>query len=80
MLHASGKFVPAIIDHLDQETEFLTPEQMSLLQQQQKLVIANMNKNQNEEAAQQISAELEASSASVKALVVSLKKSNAASE
>ena len=51
MLHASGKFVPAIIDHLDTETDLLTPEQMALLQQQQKLVIASMNKNQDEEAA-----------------------------
>ena len=80
MLHASGKYVPVIIEHLDQETDLLTPEQTSLLQHHQKLVIASMNKKQDEDSLKELTDELGTTSDQVKKLVSSLKKSGSPSE
>ena len=77
MLHASGKFVPLIIEHLEQSEANLGPDQIKTLQTQQSLVLASLNKSQEEEALQQITADLETNTAAVKTLVLSLKKSNA---
>jgi len=76
MLHASGKFVPMIIEHLGSQADSLSSEQISKLEEQQKLVIASLNKNQDEETLSEISSKLELSTANIKNLVSSLKKSS----
>ena len=76
MLHASGKFVPMIIEHLGSQEDSLSSEQISKLEEQQKLVIASLNKNQDEETLSEISSKLELSTANIKNLVSSLKKSS----
>jgi len=76
MLHASGKFVPMIVEHLGSRTESLSSEQISQLEEQQKLVIASLNKNQVEETLREISSKLELSTANIKKLVTSFKKSS----
>ena len=73
-LHASGKLVPIIIEHLVQQTDHLSSEQSSLLLEQQKLVMASLNKSLDEESMQDIASQLETSTAKVKSLVTSLKK------
>ena len=77
LLHASGKFVPLIIEHLELSQDVLGAELIQSLQTQQSLVLASLNKSQEEEALQQIRADLETNTAAVKTLVLSLKKSNA---
>lgn len=75
MLHASGKFVPLIIEHLEQSEGVLAPDQIQTLLTQQALVLASLNKSQEEEAMQQVMTDLETNTAAVKTLVLSLKKS-----
>ena len=77
MLHASGKFVPLIIEHLEQSEGVLAPDQIKTLQTQQALGLTSLDKSKDEEALQQVMAELETNTAAVKTLVLSLKKSNA---
>ena len=76
MLHASGKFVPMIIDHLEQSEETLGAELMKSLQTQQKLVMASLNKSQEEDTLKQVLSDLDTSTAAVKTLVLAVKKSN----
>ena len=73
-LHASGKLVPIIIEHLVQQTDHLSPEQSSLLLDHQKLVMASLNKSADEESLKDIASQLETSMTNVKSLVASLKK------
>jgi len=75
MLHASGKFVPCLIEHFASKN-LLTNDQIDVLTNQQKLVLASMAKDKDEEHEKDISAKLEASTPGVKTLVISLKKSN----
>jgi len=74
MLHASGKFVPIIIEHLEMLGDVLAPEQLSLLQEQQKLIISSLSKNISDEEKSEILADLESKSGKIKTLVQSLKK------
>ena len=76
MLHASGKFVPTIIEHLESQPDCLTPDQITLLREQQKLVIQSLNKNIAEEERAELTTKLEAGSAGIVNLVKSLKKSS----
>ena len=76
MLHASGKFVPLIIEHLEQSEETLGAELIQKLQTQQRLVLASLNKSQEEETLQQLLSDLETSTAAVKTMVLAMKKSN----
>ena len=76
MLHASGKFVPLIIEHLELSEETLGPELIKRLQTQQRLVMASLNKAQEEDSLQQVLSDLETSTAAVKTMVLSMKKSN----
>jgi len=77
LLHASGKFVPCLIEHFASKN-LLTNDQIDVLTNQQKLVLASMAKDKDEEQEKDISAKLEASTPGVKTLVISLKKSNSA--
>jgi len=72
LLHASGKFVPFLIEHLGGQ---MTSEQMDVLTNQQKLVLASMSKGQEEDKERETAAQLEESTPAVKQLVTSLKKS-----
>ena len=76
LLHASGKFVPVLIEHLAALGQ-LNIEQMDVLTNQQRLVLANMAKGQEEEQERETAAQLEVSTPAVKQLVASLKKSSA---
>merc|ERR1712179_687271 len=71
LLHASGKFVPFLIEHLGGQ---MTSEQMDVLTNQ-KLVLASMSKGQEEDKERETAAQLEESTPAVKQLVTSLKKS-----
>jgi len=75
LLHASGKFVPFLIEHLGTEG-LLKPEQMEIFTNQQKLVMANMSKAQDEELERETAIQLEKSTPAVKQLVASLKKTS----
>jgi len=77
LLHASGKFVPFLIEHLGDQ---LTSEQMDVLTNQQKLVLASMSKGQEEDKDRETAAQLEESTPAVKKLVTSLKKSGGGGE
>jgi len=70
MLQASGKFVPAVVDHLSKQGG-LTEEQVEVLSKQQKLVVAGLSGGGEE-----VAAELEESTPRVKALVEGFKKSS----
>ena len=70
MLQASGKFVPAVVDHLSKQGG-LTEEQVEVLSKQQKLVVAGLSGGGEE-----LAAELEESTPRVKALVEGFKKSS----
>ena len=72
LLHASGKFVPFLIEHLGGQ---MTGEQMDVLTNQQKLVLASLSKGQDEDTDRETTAQLEESTPAVKQLVASLKKS-----
>jgi len=63
LLHASGKFVPFLIEHLGEQ---MTSEQMDVLTNQQRLVLASMSKGQEEEKDRETSAQLEESTPAVK--------------
>merc|ERR1719318_179441 len=73
LLHASGKFVPFLIEHLGEQDQ-MTSEQMDTLTNQQKLVLASMSKGQEEEQDRETASQLEVSTPAVKKLVASLKK------
>ena len=77
MLHASGKFVPLIIEHLEHHEESLGSELIQKLQTQQRLVLASLDKSQEQQDLQQILSDLETSTAAVKTAVLAMKKSNA---
>ena len=70
MLQASGKFVPAVVDHLSKQGS-LTEEQVEVLSKQQKLVVAGLSGGGEE-----VAAELEESTPRVKALVEGFKKTS----
>ena len=76
MLHASGKFVPIIIEHLEMLGDALAPDQLSLLQEQQKLIISSLSKSLSDEEKSEILSDLESKSGNIKTLVQSLKKSS----
>jgi hypothetical protein len=69
MLQASGKFVPAITEHLSGPGG-LTEEQAAVLARQQRLVVAGLGK----EAGPEVATELEESTPAVKALVAGLRR------
>ena len=73
LLHASGKFVPFLIEHIGEQDQ-MTSEQMDTLTNQQKLVLASMSKGQEEEQDRETASQLEVSTPAVKKLVSSLKK------
>jgi len=74
LLHASGKFVPFLIEHIGEQDQ-LSIEQMVVLTDQQKLVLASMSKDKDEDENRETTAKLEESTPAVKKLVASLKKS-----
>ena len=76
MLHASGKLVPIIIEHLVKQIDHLSPDQTSLLLEHQKMVIASLDRSKDEDSLQKIASQLEISMANVKSLVKSLKKNS----
>eukprot|EP00092_Neocalanus_flemingeri_P007696 GFUD01008312.1.p1 GENE.GFUD01008312.1~~GFUD01008312.1.p1 ORF type:complete len:788 (+),score=294.35 GFUD01008312.1:119-2482(+) len=73
LLHASGKFVPFLIEHLAADGQ-LASEQMDVLTNQQRLVMANMSKGQDEDQERETASQLEVSTPAVKKLVAGLKK------
>lgn len=75
LLHASGKFVPMVIEHLSELGKF-EENQLSILSNHQKLVMAHIGKSQGEEQDNEVLSELEVSIPTVKKLVSDLKKSN----
>ena len=70
MLQASGKFVPAVIEHLSKQGG-LSEDQVGILSQQQKLVVAGLGGGVEE-----VAAELDESTPRVKALVEGFKKAS----
>ena len=74
MLHASGKFVPAI---LDQVAEHLSEEQVRLLREQQQLVVAQLSATASGAEDQTAVEQLEKTTAAIRELVVGLRKKDA---
>merc|ERR1719309_1030813 len=69
MLHASGKFVPAILDQVE---EHLSEEQVRLLREQQQLVVAQLSSTAAED--QTDVEQLEKTTAAIREMVVGLRK------
>lgn len=72
ILHASGKFVPIILEHLASQ-KVLVAEQVEVLTNHQKMVLASMASGDTEA---EVTSNLEMSTPAVKQLVAGLKKGN----
>ena len=79
MLHASGKFVPLVVEQLETGGR-LGLEQLAVLFTQQRLVLASLARDSEEEEQREVAAQLELSTPAVKQLVADLKKSGGTSD